>query len=161
MNNYFFSQDITIDNINSLVEKLESSEGKFNLYFATDGGSPSAMEFLIQYMNTRKDEIEVTLTDAVMSAGTKILTDFNGKINISDGLDVIMFHMWDRESYSLRKGFVDDRLLTAQDFEENKKFAKKLRKKNLLNDKQIKKFLSGKDVFVYKKQIKMWKKLYK
>lgn len=160
-NNYFFSQDITINSINDLVERLESGEGKFNLYFATDGGSPEAMSFLIQYMNTRKDEIEVTLTNAVMSAGTKILTDFKGKINISDGLDVVMFHMWDRESYSLRKGFANDRLLTAQDFEENKKFAKKLKKKKFLTDKQIKQFLKGKDVFVYKKQIKTWKNLHK
>jgi len=160
MNNYFFSQDITIDNINNLVGKLESSEGKFNLYFATDGGSPEAMTFLIQYMNTREDEIEVTLTDAVMSAGTKMLTDFKGKINISDGLDLVMFHMWDRESYSLRKGFANDKLLTSQDFEENKKFAKKLKNKGLLTDKQIKQFLAGKDVIVYKEQIKGWKNLH-
>ena len=75
MNNYFFSQDITIDNINNLVERLESSEGKFNLYFATDGGSPEAMTFLIQYMNTRKDEIEVKTVNEIDSSRTK----YNGQ----------------------------------------------------------------------------------
>ncbi len=84
---HFFNKDITVDNINNLVDKLQTTDGEINLYFSTDGGSPDAMEFLINYLNTRKDEISITLTDWVMSAGTILLTEFKGKIILGEKLD--------------------------------------------------------------------------
>ncbi len=67
-----------------------------------------------------------------------------------------MFHFFDRESYNLRKRSLDKKL-TKQDFKGNKIFAKKLKEKGFLTDKQIEKFLKGKDVYVYKKQFKKWR----
>jgi len=151
---HFFSKDITVENINELITTLDTDE-KINLYFSTEGGSPSAMKFLIDFLNTKN--VEITLVDWVMSSGTLLFTDFNGKINLHEELDCILFHMFDRESYSLRKGFLNEKILTKQDLEGNKKFAEKIKNKGYLTNKQIKKFLKGEDVIIYKKTFSKWK----
>ena len=151
---YFFDREISVESVNEVISILQNEE-KINLYFSTNGGSPSAMMLLIEFLNSR--DTEITLIDSLMSAGTLLFTDFTGKITISDGLDFIMFHMFDRESYSLRKGFVDEKKITKQDFEGNVNFAKKLKKKGLLTEKQVKQFLKGKDIFAYKDTINKWK----
>jgi organic radical activating enzyme len=157
MYNYFFDKEISVDTINELVDRLQDRKGKINLHFSTGGGDPDAMYFLIEFLNTRKKDIEITLTNWLMSAGTYLLTDFKGKINISNKLDFLLFHFADRESYNLRKGIIDDKILAEQDLEDNKIFAKKLKKKGLLTDKQLEKYLDGRDVLVYQKQFRTWK----
>ena len=158
MHNYFFNQDIKINTINELVDRLQDVEGKINLFFSTNGGNLDPMRYLINFLNSRKKDITITLVDRLVSAGTMILTDFQGKIIIDEGLDFILFHMWDRESYSLRvDNTISDKILTKQDMESNKFFAEKLKNKGLLNDKQIKQFLQGKDVVLYKDTFNKWK----
>ena len=151
---YFFSREISVGSVNELISILQNEE-KINLYFSTNGGSPSAMKMLIEFLNSK--ETEITLVDWIMSAGTLLFTEFTGKIKISEELDCIMFHMFDRESYSLRKGYVNEKKLTKQDFEGNVNFAKKIKKKGLLTDKQIKQYLRGDDVIIYKKEFEKWK----
>jgi hypothetical protein len=151
---YFFDKDISVESVNEVISILQNYE-KISLHFSTNGGSPSAMQLLIEFLNNK--ETEITLVDSLMSAGTLLFTDFTGKIKISEGLDFVMFHMFDRESYSLRKGFVNEKKITKQDYESNVNFAKKLKKKGLLTEKQVKQFLKGKDVFAYKDTINKWK----
>jgi hypothetical protein len=159
---YLFNEEITEESVNSLVEKLNSAEKdeKINLWFATNGGESSSMGFLVNYFNSIKDKLTITLTDRILSAGTSILTDFNGKVVLDlDDLDVILFHVADRESYRFRKDstFHDAKILSKQDKEYNLNFAEKIKKKNLLTEKQLKQFLKGRDVVVYKEQFKTWK----
>ena len=111
------------------------------------------MYFLCGVLNERKEDVEITLVETVMSAGIILLVEFKGKINFSEHLDCLMFHMFDRQSYSLRKGYLNEKVLTKQDFETNKIFAKKLEKKGFLNKKQIKKFLKGEDIILYKNEL--------
>jgi hypothetical protein len=151
---YYFNQDITADNINNLVDKLQEIEGKINLYFSTNGGQLDPMTYLISFLNSRKEDITVVIIDRLASAGTLILSDFKGAVKIDKGLDFILFHMFDRESYSLRKDYISDKTITQQDLHRNKIFAKKLKKKELLTDKQLKQFLEGKDVILYRKDFK-------
>jgi len=108
------------------------------------------MDYLIHYLNKRKNEITVYLIGEIISAGTKLLTDFKGKIILHEGLDFIMFHKWDRKIYTLRKSnFIDNSILVKYTDEENKKFSKKLKKLGLTK-KQLKKYNKGKDVVIYK-----------
>ena len=151
--NYYFNEVITKESINDLVEKITNTEGKVNLWFSTEGGYVTPMYFLCGVLNKRKEDIEITLVETVMSAGIILLVEFKGKINFSEHLDCLMFHMFDRQSYSLRKGYLNKKVLTKQDFETNKIFAKKLEKKGLLNKKQIKKFLKGEDIILYKNEL--------
>lgn len=158
MKYYFFNQKINTDTVNELVDRLQDIEGKISLFFSTNGGQLDSMRYLISFLNSRKKDITITLTDRLVSAGTLLLTDFEGEIVINEGLDFILFHMWDRESYSLRVDItISDKILTKQDKAGNLFFAEKLKNKKLLNDKQIKQFLQGKDVVLYKDTFSKWK----
>jgi len=144
-----------MESVNSLVDRLQNIEGEIELWFSTEGGNKDPMMYLISFLNRRKEDITIVLADRLCSAGTLLLTDYYGKIKIDEGLDFMMFHMFDRESYSLRKDWcIIDKILTEQDLEGNKIFAKKLKNKGILNDKQIKQFLKGKDIALHKKEIK-------
>lgn len=158
MYRYYFSDDITVESVNNLVEKLQGVEGKIRLYFSTDGGDPTAMNFLLNFLNSRKEDITVVLTDRCYSAGADIPVLFEGKTEIEE-LDVILFHVQDREKYSFRvDSYISNpKILAKQDKEVNIIFAEKIKKKGLLTKKQLKQFLNGRDVIVYKEQFKKWK----
>lgn len=73
-----------------------------------------------------------------------------------------MFHATDMQRYTLRKdAYINDNILVKQIEEVNKNFAKKIKQKEILTDKQIKQFNKGKDVIVYAEQIKKWNLNYK
>ena len=120
---YYFNEKINVNSVNNLITIL-SDKSKINLWFSTTGGDPGAMKFLIAFLNTK--DVTVTLTNRVLSAGTHIFTDFTGKLILDDSLDFIMFHVSDRESYSLRKDdWISDKELTKQDLKANEIFVKK------------------------------------
>ncbi len=155
---YYFEQDIDSETVNALVEKLQDVEGKIDLWFTTTGGYKPSMNYLISFLNSRKEDITITLTDRLCSAGTMLFADFKGKIIIHEGLDFVLFHAFDRESYSIRKDVdVPAKELTKQDRAKNKKFAKNLLNKGILTEKQVKKFHKGLDVVFLKKDIKRLK----
>jgi hypothetical protein len=152
---YYFDDKIEKDNINNLIEKIDVDE-EVHLFFSTDGGHYNVMMYLIDFLN-RKDNITVHLTEIVQSAGCFLLTDYSGKLVIEDGVDYFMFHAVDMQRYTLRKdGYIDEDILVKQIEVVNKNFAKKLKQKGILTDKQIKQFNKGRDVIVYSEQIKKW-----
>jgi|GEM_PF-3143202 len=157
---HYFNREITTETVNDLVEKLEQFDGEINLYFSTNGGHSPSMSFLINYFNSIKDRLVITLVDDVWSAGTQILYDFKGKIILDlDELDSILFHCSDRETFNIRKDstICDQKILAKQDKEYNLKVAEKIKNKGLLTEKQIKQFLNGNDVIVYKDTFSKWK----
>lgn len=157
---YYFNNEITTVTVNELVEKLEQLDGEINLYFSTNGGHSASMKFLIKYFNSIKDRLTITLIEDVWSAGTRILIDFEGKIEICiEEMDSFLFHVADRENYNFRKdsNICNQQILSKQDKEFNIKFAEKIKKKGLLTDKQLKQFLNGRDIIVYKEQFEKWK----
>jgi hypothetical protein len=158
MHSYYFNDEITVESVNELVEKLQTVEGKIELWFSTNGGSSSVMTFLISFLNRRKEDITVVLTDRCYSAGGDILVFFEGIIKIVE-LDAVLFHLADREQYSFRKDdyTVNHKILAKQDKEHNLLFAEKLKNKGLLTDSQLRQFLQGRDVVVYQKQYEQWK----
>lgn len=155
---HLFSDNIEIEPINNLVDKLKGLDGKVRLYFSTYGGHTFVMNYLLDYLNSRKEDITIILTNKVHSAGTDILTDFLGKIEVQQ-IDTILFHLADRETLNFRK---DDytssaKKLKKQDKKYNKHYIKKLKNKNLLTEQQLQQLSKGKNVVVYEKQIKKWK----
>ena len=127
---YLFNEEISEETVNNLVERLESADKdeEINLWFGTNGGNSSSMGFLINYFNSIKDRLTITITEKLLSAGTSILTDFEGKIILDlNDLDCILFHGADRESYRFRKDstYHDPKILSKQDKEYNINFAKK------------------------------------
>lgn len=157
MYSYYFENEITVESVNELVEKLQAVEGEIELWFSTNGGSSSAMTFLLSFLNHRKEDITIVLTSRCYSAGADILVFFEGKIRIVE-LDAVLFHLTDREQYTFRKDdyTVNFKTLAKQDKEYNLNFAKKIKEKGLLTDTQLKQFLQGRDVVVYKRQYEQW-----
>ena len=139
---YYFDDEITTESTNNLVEKLSMCEGEIKLYFETTGGSPEAMMFLIDYLNSIYDRLTIIITSRLCSAGTFLLTDFKGKLEINvDQTDFIIFHMVDRVNHHFRKiDGVDSSKLIKQDLKLSQDFAEKFKKKGLLTDKQLKKY---------------------
>ena len=158
MHSYYFKNEITVESVNELVGKLQDIEGEIELWFSTNGGDSCAMKFLLSFLNRRKEDISVVLTNQCYSAGVDILLYFEGKIRIEE-LDAVLFHLADREKYRFRKDgyIVNFDILAKQDKEYNINFAKKLKEKNLVTDKQLKQFLKGYDVIIYQKQYEQWK----
>ena len=118
------------------------------------------MGFLVNYFNSIKDRLAITVTEKLLSAGTSILVDYGGKIILDlNDLDCILFHGADRESYRFRKDstYHDPKILSKQDKEYNINFAKKVKNKGILTEKQLKNLLAGRDVVVYLEQFKKWK----
>lgn len=158
VNYVFFDDEINRENISELVDKLSSFPSKINLWFSTCGGTISPMFYLIEYLNLNKDRINVTVFDEVCSAGTLLFVYFDGAIKIDRNLDVVMFHVGDRLAYRFRKdqGFEVKRL-DKRTKENNIEFINIIKSKGLLSDKQVKDYLSGKDVYVYSEQFLNWK----
>jgi hypothetical protein len=157
MNHYYFDNKINNKTVNELVEKLQGLEGKINLWFTSDGGNSDDMYFLISYLNSRKEDIKITFTNIIQSAGTFILTDFLGEIILGEGLDCFMFHKIDRLVYTLRNSdSIQDKKLRSNIKLLNKNFAEKIKNKQLLTEKQLVEFNKGKDVVIYRKQFERW-----
>lgn len=115
------------------------------------------MEFLISYFNSIKDRLTITLIDRLCSSGTMILEDFEGTIKFGD-LDYILFHIADRHSLNFRNDeCYDKKIIKAQDKEYNLKNAEKVKSKGFLTDKQLKDFLKGKDILIYRNTFSKWK----
>lgn len=149
---YIFEDRINVETINNLIGAIDDKE-KVHLFVSTEGGETFPMHILLQYLNSRKDDIEITCTNIIMSAGVLLLTDFKGKINLSEELECILVHKFDCEGYRLREGWLDEKEKTKQLVADNKRLKEKL--KNLgLNKKQLKKFEQGKDVILYQKDFK-------
>jgi hypothetical protein len=157
MNYYYFNDKINNKTVNNLVDKLQTMEGKINLWFTTDGGNSDEMDFLIAYFNSRKNEIIITLTGIIQSAGTHLLFEFLGDLIMGKGLDCFMFHATDRLVYPVRNSSViQDKELSKNDRQLNLNTAQQIKSKQFLTDKQIKQFLQGKDIVVYKKEASAW-----
>lgn len=153
INSYYFDEDINRNSVNSLIDKLETLRGEVNLWFSSEGGHPASMRFLITYLNSRKEEITITLTNRLCSSATLLLTHFEGVLKKNE-LDFMLFHVFDRERHPLRKSdWIDSDRIQKQDFERNEKLAKIFREKKILTEKQIKKFLKGKDILIYRKGV--------
>lgn len=146
---YHFDQVIDGDSVQGLIDTLVLHD-KIDLFFTTEGGEIVEAKVLIHYLNSRKDDIDIYLTDVIMSAGTFLITDFQGKITITDSLDCILFHKIDRQVYTRRQQFVSIQTLLEQLDNDNEILAKKFLKLGLTKS-EIKDFREGKDVVLYRK----------
>lgn len=158
---YYFDEEISTESVNELVEKLSGAEPdeKITLYFTTGGGESSCMSFLISYLNSISDRLEIVFTFRCWSAGTYLLVYYKGKMRIDlDEMDSFLFHKADRKMYASKYRNTESlKKIRKQDEEANINFANKLKEKGLLTEKQIQKYLRGMDVIIYKEQFKKWK----
>lgn len=146
---YIFDDEITQETIQDCIDAIHIHP-EVDLFFSTQGGETCMIDAFINYLNLRQEEITIHLTDVLASAGTFLLTDFKGKIIITDNLEWIMFHKADRLTYSNRRSFFNEVILKKQLNDYNDKYSKKFQELGL-SEKEIKAYNSGKDVFLYRK----------
>lgn len=152
---YHFDKPIEWESVQELIDILTQHE-KIDLFFTTEGGEIAEVKVLIHYLNSRKDDIDIYLTDVIMSAGTFLLTDYEGKIILTDSLDCILFHKTDRQVYTRRQQLVSIPVLLEQLDEDNEVMAQKFLKLGLTKA-EIKEYKEGKDVVLYRKDFKRLK----
>lgn len=152
---YHFSDPIDGESVQELIDILSLHE-KIDLFFSTEGGEIVETKILLHYLNSRKDDIDIYLTDIIMSAGAFLLTDYQGKIIITDSLDCVLFHKTDRQVYTRRQQFISIPTLLEQLDEDNEEMAKKFLKLGLTKS-EIKDYKEGKDVVLYRKDFKRLK----
>jgi ATP-dependent protease ClpP protease subunit len=146
---YHFEDDIEPEIVQEVIDKL-SGYNKIDLFFTTLGGEIHSMNVLIHFINNHSD-INIYLTGYIASAGTLLFTDCNKPITLTESLDWILFHMGDRAiEGSFRKTTLDYSILNEQLKEANNELADKFSKLGL-NKKEIRSFLDGNDVVLYRK----------
>ena len=154
-----FDEEINTDSVQALIDEM-SSRSFVNLYLSTNGGFLSDMYALIDYLNYRHKvgSLRIYLTDYVMSAGTFLLTDYEGPIFLSKLFYGFAFHMPDTQFYTVRKeANVDGHKRLLKVFNQN--YVSRL--KNLgLTTKQIKDIEDGKDVYVFADEIHKLKRTF-
>jgi ATP-dependent protease ClpP protease subunit len=145
----FFDDEINSETVQRLINEL-NNYSTIDLFFTTEGGNLSVMEALIHYLNSRKDDITIILTEEICSAGTFLLTDFEGNIKISKSLDFILFHIADRMTYTSRKNALNMKELGKQLKVLNEELIDKYTTLGLTTS-EIRKFKAGYDVILYRK----------
>ena len=146
---YYFNDSIDVDTVNSLISVLHGYE-EVDLYFTTTGGEIDAMSVLIAYLNLRKDNIKLFLTDRIISAGTDLLVSCNCEVILTEQLDLIIFHSGGRLIHSHREENWDADVIKNQDSLNNKIKRGKYLKLGLTK-KEVSRIKKGKDVILYRK----------
>lgn len=146
---YLFTKDITPETVQELIDVLVGIPS-VDLFFATNGGCVVSMNTLIHFLNNHPD-LNVYLTGYVASAGTFLLTDCTQQVYLSDDLLWILFHQADMEfGGKFRKTPFNKDVEYDQIKEMNDKLAEKFKKLGL-SSKEIKDYMKGEDVILYKK----------
>jgi len=146
---HYFHDEINNESVQDLIDIL-SNYKNIDLFISTPGGDAASMRVLIHFINTHPD-IRIYMTGYIASAGTFLFIECNKEIILCEDLDWILFHMGDRPiEGSFRKTTLDHNILKEQLKNENEVWAKNF--SNLgLNKKEIKMFLEGDDIVLYKK----------
>ena len=147
-----FEDDINNKTVTDLANRIQSYDN-VHLYFSTFGGYTTDMMFLIKIMNSHP-KIKITLDSYLVSAGALLLTHYTGKIEVAKTFDYFLFHKEDRKLYQLRKQEVEAKQLIKCSEKRNKEEADKLLELGIFNEKQYKNYMKGKDVVIFKKDIK-------
>lgn len=146
---YHFDDEINSETVQGLIDIL-SGYSNIDLFITTPGGEASAMRVLIHFINNHPD-INIYMTGYIASAGTFLFIECNKPINLCEDLDWILFHMGDRVAENqFRKSSLNHNILKDQLQEENNKWADSFLKLGLTK-KEIKAFLEGDDVVLYRK----------
>lgn len=144
-----FEGEITRKNVQNLIDTM-SNYAYVNLYFSTIGGRLDMMEILIDFLNHRNElgTVRVILYDIIASAGTFLLSKYNGPLFVKE-LRGFIFHTPDIELPTIRKNHWQkgvEKLL----YEENEQFYVFLKDLGLTKS-EITKIRAGEDILYFPK----------
>lgn len=96
-----FEDTLDIENVSNLVDKMQSYE-KIRLYFSSPGGYTTETEYLVDYINSRKDDITIVFTNRIESCGFLLSLDVECEKLVSPELILGMVHLIDMKTLSHR-----------------------------------------------------------
>lgn len=141
-----FSEEISKESVDHLIEKLSSVEEDSILYFSTIGGCVISSEALLTYLNVyKRDTLTIIFTADVCSMGAYIMFNFAGKKFLSETLDVVLIHTIDRQAYNNRLTKLD-RILDESLKKLSVKYFDRMSKHFKFTKKEKKKYFSGRDI---------------
>lgn len=155
-----FDDEIRTESIQDLMDKM-SQYPFVNLHFTTDGGELHTMLAFIGYLNRRhyQDTVRVYLDLHCISAGTLLLTDYEGHLYITPSFRYFYFHTPDYMAYQKRKSTVEPRLRELLDIY-NEGYFEKLRTNVGLTKTQVDKIRNGDEVYIYADELSRLKKTF-
>ena len=146
---HYFDNDFTVETVQELIGVL-SAVPSVDLFITTPGGELPAYRVLMHFINNHPD-IKIFLTGYIASAGTFFLVDCDKEVVLAEDLDWILFHQGDREfGGKFRSNKIDMDILYEQTKTTNDKFAEKFKRLGLTS-KELKLFMAGEDVILYRK----------
>lgn len=146
---HYFNNEVSTETVQELIGIL-SAVPSVDLFISTPGGELAAAQVLMHFINNHPD-IKIYLTSYIASAGTFFLTDCSQEVYITEHLDWIMFHQGDREfGGRFRKEYLNTDILYEQTKQLNEEYANKFKRLGLTS-KEIKDYMKGEDVILYKK----------
>lgn len=154
----FFESELLKDSIQELVDRINSlPKGiPIKLYFCTNGGSPVYTEYLVEFLNTRYEDITIYCLHYIISSGVQILLNFKGKIVLTKHLDYVLIHLENR-TLDIHKEGPDGDILRSYSLEEHKKYMEELKAFSLTKT-QRKVISERKDLYIYRNDFKVFKK---
>ena len=146
---HYFDNEFTVETVQELIGVL-AAVPSVDLFISTPGGELPAAKVLMHFVNNHHD-IKIFLTGYIASAGTFFLVDCDKEVVLTEELDWILFHQGDREfGGRFRKNSIDRDVLYEQTKVTNEKFVEKFKRLGLTS-KEIKLFMAGEDVILYRK----------
>lgn len=146
---HYFNDEITSESVQELIDILVAVPS-VDLFITTPGGEMPAANVLMHFVNSHPD-IRIYLASYIASAGTFFLTDCDKEVILTEDLDLILFHMGDRPvEGQFRKRKIDEKILFEQLKEINENYAQKFKRLGLTS-REIKSYLDGDDVILYRK----------
>ena len=147
----FFEDVLDAESVNALIYLISKSKKPVDLFISTQGGSLSAAKVLLHHINNNVEDINIYLTGYVASAGTFFLTDCTKPVYITPDLIFLLFHTIDMPQETMtRKEDVSSKEMKKQLDADNKVLLEKYRELGL-NEKELKSFLKGEEVVLYRK----------
>ncbi len=161
MNIIFFNNEIILESIIELIEKIEENNSKnITIYFSSSGGNISESELLIDYVNNCSKKIKWVIYNELHSAAFTSLLKMKGEKIILDSSLAIIHKIkltWSKFFIlNFIKGYINKLLNNKQItfIEEDNKELLKLYRCSNVDIKYLKEIEKGKDIYLSSKELK-------
>jgi hypothetical protein len=80
-----FNQELDDQSVRNLIDEIDNADDFVDLYFTTPGGSAICYNALLEYLNSKKDQITLIANWEISSGGFLVFFKFKGEKRIIPG----------------------------------------------------------------------------
>lgn len=151
-----YSGELTIEKVNISINEIDEALKEYEaviLYFSSEGGIAPASKIFTDYINLRKDSIEVIALDQISSSALELMVNIGCKKTILDytlGVAHIYTTALDYRNFQ-DKNYVD--MVTYRSLKKQNKVIIQMFEK-VLSEKDIKRLLNGDNIALTTNQLR-------